>query len=171
MCQFREKVLTNIDESHECESSSFKSRPKFWFILLHGFVSGFHTIALVLVHFALVGEKVEIQTKNWFSEWMNKESEFSKPKIIGWLTIGTMCPVKLYVIGWPSNGSVSVHSSSSPSHKTLYAISTPNIIRNIDPTTVYNMYKKKYRWFAKPTQLFSQAEKRKIQNVNASFCS
>lgn len=80
--------------------------------------------------------------------------------------MGTMCPVELYVIGWPSNGSVSVHSPSSASHRTLYAISTPNMMRNSEPTTVYSIYKKKYRWFAKPTQLFNQAKEIEIENWN-----
>lgn len=73
------------------------------------------------------------------------------------LTIGTICPVKLYVTTFPTSGSVSVHSSSC-NQTILYATSNPNKIKNNDPTTVYSMNKKKYRWFPKPTQLFIQAE-------------
>lgn len=65
-----------------------------------------------------------------------------------------MCPVKLYVTTFPISGSVSVHSSSV-SQTILYAISKPKIIRNSDPITVYTINKKKYRWFAKPMQLFT----------------
>lgn len=60
-------------------------------------------------------------------------------------------------IGCPSSGSISDQPSSSPIQMLLYAISTPNNMIKNDPITVYNMYIKKYRWFANPTQLLSHA--------------
>lgn len=90
------------------------------------------------------------------AKYLNSKKRKLKTEIC--LTIGTICPVKLYVTTFPTSGSVSVHSSSC--NQTIsYATWNPKIIKNKDPTTVYSMNKKKYRWFAKPTQLFIQAEK------------